>query len=538
MRTASPNWLISIVIYGFLLACPATAAPCTVEGVVVNAVTGEPLRKASVLLRGAPSDAREEGAVSVMAAVTDPAGRYSLTDVPPGRYRLIVERSGFVGQQLGASSPLILVDGAVLKDMNFRLTPQGVVTGRVLDEDGDPVQNAIITCYRLTYTRGRKQWVAVNSQSTNDLGEYRMHSLAPGKYVVSATYRTGPPDVRARGAEDIYAPTFYPGVAVAEMAAPLPVAAGGVLRGVDVPLRRTRTVAVRGKLISGAGEQEVEHARVRFLPRSDAIMTGGIGVRVYEDNTFLVSRVAPGSYWLMAENGKGLRMAARVPVDVGTGPIDNLAITLAPGPAVAGAVDGAGCPGFKASSVAIQLEADNPNLGWGNAPRAQAAADGSFTIRAVLPDRYVVRASGLPAGCYVDSIRFGDADATGLPFEIGATPPALLTVRIAGGAGVVDGKVEGDRQQPVGGATVVLVPEGDRRGRPVFYASGVTDSAGKFTLKGVVPGDYRAYAFERIEQGAYLDADFMKPFESAGERVTLRESGTETVTLRSIAEQP
>jgi hypothetical protein len=83
---------------------------------------------------------------------------------------------------------------------------------------------------------------------------------------------------------------------------------------------------------------------------------------------------------------------------------------------------------------------------------------------------------------------------------------------------------------------VVLVPqEKERRDQPQYYKSTTTDQNGYYTLKSLVSGEYKVFAWEHIEPGAYLDPDFLKPVESKSEAVSIRESDQKTVALTMIA---
>jgi hypothetical protein len=82
---------------------------------------------------------------------------------------------------------------------------------------------------------------------------------------------------------------------------------------------------------------------------------------------------------------------------------------------------------------------------------------------------------------------------------------------------------------------VVRVPqEKERRDRAEYYKTTTRDQNGNYTLKGLVPGEYKAYAWEDIEPGAYMGSDFLKPVESKAESVTVRESDQKTVALTMI----
>src|SRR5207237_5256512 len=121
------------------------AAKGSIEGQVLNLKTGMPLKKASVRLVGTGGG---RGVMPVMTVrETDDAGRFAFTALPPGKYQLSAERQGYLRQSYGArqysggGTPVLVGDGQTVKDIVFKLNPQAVITGKVLDEDGEPVAN-------------------------------------------------------------------------------------------------------------------------------------------------------------------------------------------------------------------------------------------------------------------------------------------------------------------------------------------------------------------------------------------------------------
>lgn len=521
----------------------------TIQGVVLNALTGEPLRKATVRLNRVVEGGRGgPGFQSVLGAMTDAAGQYTIAGIEPGRYRLLVERTGFVGQQYGARAGQVQSGGTVLTlakaqrmtDVSFRLVPQGVVTGRVFDEDGDPMQNVSVQCLRQVWVRGRKQWVPVNGQSTNDLGEYRIHSLPAGRYYLSATHRSVLNDIGAEDAPaETYMPTYYAGAVAADSATAVLVTPGAELRGIDIRLQKGQTVRIRGRILNGVTGGPVRNAAVRAIPRGGAVLDlRPRGSRPVDRNGgFLLSGLTPGSYWLLAETMQDrVQLHARMAIDVGTSPIEDLTLTLMPGIDLSGEArveDGA-----KPSNLRVQLEPKQPGLG-GGAPAANAAEDGTFTLRSVVPDAYFIRVTGVPETHYLKSLKLGDADVTDTGVDLSqAAAPGKLVVTLAAGAAQVSGSVQDSRSQPAGSALVVLIPEGARRDDPYYYRTASTDQNGQYTLRGIVPGEYRLYAFDLIEPGAYMDPDFIKTFERAGERVSVRQNGQDTVQLKLIETSP
>jgi protocatechuate 3,4-dioxygenase beta subunit len=145
-----------------------------------------------LILRRADLSPNSGGAPTSYSTATDVGGSFAMKDIDPGKYRLSVNRIGFVAGEYGARGPLqsgttlSLARGQHLQGADFRLTPHAVITGRVVDEDGEPVANAQVQAMRYRYTQGRKQLQPFGGSSTNDLGEYRMFGLAPGRYYLSA----------------------------------------------------------------------------------------------------------------------------------------------------------------------------------------------------------------------------------------------------------------------------------------------------------------------------------------------------------------
>jgi carboxypeptidase family protein len=226
---------------------PAQDDHCAIEGQVLNGATGEPLKKAAVTLltldvRGQPT-----------GAVTDADGRFAIKDISPGRYRLIAERNGFVRQTYGArapdrpGTPLTVEHGQRLRDIVIKLMPQAVITGRIVDEDNDPVAKVQVQILRYGYVQGKRQLLPAEPVLSNDLGEYRINGLSAGKYHVIAISHSRS-SLPLGSAEETYPPVYYPGTNDPATAMQLDVAAGSELRGIDMTLSRANTVRVRGKI--------------------------------------------------------------------------------------------------------------------------------------------------------------------------------------------------------------------------------------------------------------------------------------------------
>src|SRR6185436_9980695 len=178
----------------------ALALVVSLQGTVIKAGTNEPVVKAAVELKRSSGDSR------VYTATTSNQGVFIFNDVPPAEYNLTVSRPGFVqaayGERKpgGPGTPVKITDAPVTVRMN--LTPTVVISGRILDRNGQPLGNATVEAKKMSYAQGKQQLTNVQSTITNDLGEYRLFYLTPGKYYVSATPTVGGRSMSMGGSRD------------------------------------------------------------------------------------------------------------------------------------------------------------------------------------------------------------------------------------------------------------------------------------------------------------------------------------------------
>lgn len=524
-------------------AAPPPTKPedlCAIEGQVFSLATGAPVPKAEVILRGTQRAPNSGGMPQSYATVSDAGGNFTLKDLEPGKYRLSVQRTGFVNFNYGSHGTsgggtlLSLDPGHRMEDVTAKLTPHAVITGRVVDDNNEPVVLAQVEAMHYTYQSGKKQLITSGSGSTNDLGEYRIYGLAPGRYYLLArpggdSYQNSVDrSATARAEDDV--PTYYPGTIDAAAAAPLEVGPGVQLRGVNVALAKARTFRVRGRVEGHAG------ASVLFAPRGEAPwsfpyaqhMTGPKG-------TFEIDQVLPGTYTLTATAWTGKEVyAALQDVDVGESNIDGLVLILAPGSEIGGHLEVEGTAPPNMDGVQVYLR---PREQTGMIFSSSASAlshDGIFTISNVGVQPYSLQVMGLPDGYWVRSIRMGDQEVKYTGIDLGHSTAAPITITLAPNAAQIDGAILNEKQEPAAGATVVLVPEAKLRDRAEAYRTGSSDQNGRFTLKNIEPGDYTLFAWEDVEYGAYMDPAFLKPVEDRGQSIRLDEGGHESVQVNII----
>ena len=168
-------------------------APASVQGVVLRANGEGPVSGTKLELRSSTS------ASDSTVAISDENGTFIFPEVTPGRYRLLASRNGYVQAEYGqsfAGGPgltLTVPAGQRLQNIRIAMTSGGVITGRVLDR-GKPAGTARVIVFKATYELGQRVTSEVLSGMTNDLGEYHIFWLPPGRYYVAAVISDGPPD--------------------------------------------------------------------------------------------------------------------------------------------------------------------------------------------------------------------------------------------------------------------------------------------------------------------------------------------------------
>ncbi len=140
------------------------------EGRVLSS-TGEPIRKATVSLA---SDS-----VSYVDT-SDNEGKFLFENIKPGSYTLSARKTGFVGMY--ETAPYILVPGQSLKDIVMRLPKQAAISGRVVDQDGDPISGADVRALHRDYVDGQRLLFPASGASTDSQGNFLINDLHPGRY--------------------------------------------------------------------------------------------------------------------------------------------------------------------------------------------------------------------------------------------------------------------------------------------------------------------------------------------------------------------
>lgn len=318
---------------------PLPTGTASVSGTVIAAGSGVPARKARVTLSGSDVGPARN-------TVTDEQGRFTFSALPAGRYSLSASKPGHVGVSYGQSrpgrpgTPIQLEEGQKFA-AHLQLARGAVLTGTVLDEDGETIPGTQVRALRFVLQNGQRTLQSSGTGSTDDRGIYRIFGLQPGDYVVCAMPRnrdvtevdalrsemeavqrrldavaqTGEaqaaiaarlsaiqaavsnlPDEAAAG----YAPVYYPGTTASAQAAPVTIGAGEERSGLDFQLQRVPVARVEGVVVNPTG-QPLQNVMVTLIDLGQTVPgVGNNSARADAEGRFRLANVPPGQYRLSA----------------------------------------------------------------------------------------------------------------------------------------------------------------------------------------------------------------------------------------------
>jgi len=169
---------------------------------------------------------------------------------------------------------------------------------------------------------------------------------------------------------------------------------------------------------------------------------------------------------------------------------------------------------------------------WGNSARVDQA--NAFMLKDIGEGTYFADVNGQSKDCYIKDVQYGTSSALDDGFTVSRGTPSNLEITISSRGAREQGAVADADGLPAAGVWVVLVPDASRRAQDRLFKMQTTDQYGRFDLRGIAPGDYKLFSWERAEAGSWQDPEFLKPFEDKGEKIALQEGDQKTQNLTSI----
>lgn len=544
---------------------PATAAAAgALAGVVTSDDPGpRPLRRARVTVNGSSLQMPR-------TVITGDDGTFAVERLPPGRYTITAAKEGYVTMSYGTTRPSRPgMPVAVVANQSSRVAvrlPRGaVVTGTVLDVDGQPAAGVTVNVLYRRFTGGPTGdysygLAGTPTQSlTDDRGVYRVYGLAAGDYLVAAQ-PTARPDgspatnvsfvqMMSRGTVNprpmLLTQTFHPGTTDLSSASRVAVRAGEERSGIDVQLEYVPLATVTGtvNLPAGFGPARVTLWRIdESRPQTGTVTTADAAGR------FRFPWLAPGQYRVAARSippaeSSGTRVNNATTVQYAIADVavngEDLEVPLSfqPGLSIAGRIVFE-TDGESPSGVPVPLRLNIPSIaaahgGW---PLPPLVIDGTrFRLDGIVPGDFRpfgnLQGVRTPIGkWWLKSLVVNGRDILDAPLELlDGTEDAVAT--LTDRTSELSGVVTDAQSAPIGGATVVVFTT-DRRGwfsnsRRIAAARASAD--GRYTIRNLPAGEYRVVVATDLEQNEWFDPAVLDRLLGIGLPLTI--SGAEKSTI-------
>ncbi len=474
---------------------------------------------------------------------TDGAGQYEFKELPAGRYNVTASKGSYVALQYGQQrpfepgKPLEILDGQTVEKVDFALPRGAVITGRILDELGDPLADAQVSAQRYEVVGGRRRLVpAGRPANTNDIGEYRLFALPPGQYYLSATLRSmnmvGDSDDRSG-----YAPTYFPGTANIAESQRLTVGLGQTLTDINMALMPTRTARVTGTAVDSQGRPMM--GMVMAIPRSDSVlMMPGPPGQIRPDGSFTISGLAPGTYTLQSQSGPGDNESAVAEVTVSGDDVNGVRLVGSKPSTASGriVVEPAAAQSLQPSMLRVMAQptqSDTMMLGPMSGP-SPVNDDVTFEVR-TRPGKMRIALVGSPPGWTIRTVRYRGIDVTDSGIDFKANEDVGdLEVELTNRVTDLSGLVTNSRGEPVKDYSVIVFPEDRDQWTPGsrYMRSSRPDQDGRFKLPSLPPGRYYILALDYVDSGERTDPEFLDRVRAKATTVSISEGETKSVDLK------
>jgi uncharacterized protein (DUF2141 family) len=516
-------------------------------------------------------------------AITDDRGRFAFADLAGGRYLVGATKTAWIGTWYGSKRPgrpgttIPIADGQQLQIL-LRMPRGAVVSGVVLDYNGEPAARASVQAMKSAIVDGERRLVAAGSSTvTDDRGSYRLYGLLPGDYAIQAVVRGGAQELYLTSDLDLryaaspartpppqprtvkFAVTYYPSATSGSQSTMVTLAKGQERDGIDIQMQLEPTVRIEGVVAPTEfgvppGTEVILASTTPSGALAGAPPTIENRRRVASDGAFVFANVPPGSYTLVARAAKPTTQADGSPgppqfmwtsteIAVAGEPVTGLVLSLQPGMSVAGRVQFTRTtlspPDVTSVRVTLQPVIAAGLVAFAPVP-VSPDADGRFTIRGVTPGRYrlsaTVPGAGRTAGWTLRSAAIAGQDTLDVPITI--QPNQNITdavITFVDRAAALNGTVLDTSGHPAPGFTVVIFPADQTFWLPqARRIQGVRSSAdGAFTIASLPPGEYIVSAVDDIEPGEWFDPVVLQRLLLTGTKLAIGESEHKTLDVRA-----
>lgn len=503
LLTSSLLLLVLLYAFGASAQTPGKASTASISGRVTIDGKGAPGITVAATTSSSPLDNR-----TVAKTTTDDDGKYQLTGLAAGQFRIMPLAKAFVAGTSGSYGPpgqsITVGEGETITKIDFSLVRGGVITGRITDTDGRPVigERVSVVARDAPDTNRAMTMLEGSRNKTDDRGVYRIYGLSPGNYKVSIGQAAGSGGVAIMGmGGSQYRQTFYPGVAEETKATILEINEGTELSNIDIVAGRSgRGFSVSGRVVDADSGQPVPNVYVVHSPLKDgALQPGSInfsGGQTDANGKFRLDNIQPGRYAAyMLATGEGVTSYSdQAPFDVTDGDVTGVEIKIHRGATISGVavIENNYDPAVASMLQTVSLFAFSHTKG--GAPsfsRSPINTDGRFSFSGLAPGKVHINLVGFPAPpkglTLVRTEIDGIEQREGIEVSAGAN---ITDVRLvfSYGAGSIRGQVKSEDGTLPAGLTLRVLVKSPGGGPRQFGAA--VDARGHFVVENLPPGTY------------------------------------------------
>ncbi len=551
------------------------AGKTSLSGTVIQGDAHLPLKNVEVILVRGLEDT-EPADVEPMptpdrqfSAKSDEKGRFEFTDLLPGTYSLGAARTGMIMKGPRMRQRIVVhLESGKPQSLDLIMLPGAAITGRVLNEDGEPMQHVGVMAMRYAYSiAGRRLTMAAQAES-DDKGDYRLFGLHPGSYLVVANpgraafmngsgFATGAiSGTNKKANATVYTVKYYPNEISPEQATPVVLKPGDETHA-DFNLTRVPAHVISGTVtgLSAAKaadkDKGEERACVVMAMREGSFLPVGMAA-VGKDSSFKMNDVPSGKYKVVAteyggdgDNARSGRADAVVDSSDVSGVVVALGSTRGKATGVVRAEDDAKLDYSKLAVVLIpaviteSLFASSDLEGGWNGGYAEIKKDGTFSIEFSPSEKsYRVLLSAHGSGFedwFTSRVLIGGKDVLDSGFKAAEAQRGTMEIVISNKGATVEGTVLDNQQKPFSNAEIIAMPSDPTlRKRPDLFQNTVADQQGHFKIRGVRPGEYTVIALEDLQSQPFASEPFLKTNSGRIQSLKLESGAKQQVQLQVI----
>jgi hypothetical protein len=519
--------VIRATALGVMLCLRATAAGpvCALSGAVVDSAN-KPVVKARVLATGS--------SYSLWKA-TESSGFFCFEHIEPGSYRLSVQKAGYVGVQRRAT--IEAGDKSDRPPLRIEISAEAVISGIVLDSDGDPIPGAAVSIWTRARTAKGFSPNSEDSANTGPDGAFRFSVLSPGVYYLSASHKDDLRrafmfpilDSQGQTHRESEVETFYSDSLTFADATPLAVKPGQQITSLVLTVRKTTVRRLAGRTVAAPST-----ASLILCVDSETATSCDAIIPIQADGTFSRDALVPARYTLRLVDGS--KTLAKRQMDLTDGDAAEIELERLE------TIDVRMIFRTEGKGTAFEAPLDHGvfllKTGSDDIVVGRRQPDGTVEFRDVEPGIYSCEVPLENQRLYVKQVTFAGQMQAGKYVDLRSGRPGVIEVILSAGVARLEGHIlapkDGTNGDTSEETTVILAREAAADDEVSIAKHAIADEKGQFKLEAVPPGKYRLFAIQGFDAEVWGSPELAAELASKCVEVDLKENENKSATVRVI----